>query len=165
MSGGSYNYAYRTMEDAAETLRERHPDQPHVVALADLFARLASVMHDIEWCDSGDYSWDDMRHGLDARIRAIVGKPAESEAALVLVRRAHAALAAALTHPSAIFSGGPFDGIVIEKPTFLGRSGYFLNIDGQPVFNYVPSGDYWYDERPYRDDEGRTIYTYKPESA
>jgi len=53
MSGGSYNYAYRHVEDMALALsRKKSP-------LHNAFGRhlllVAKAMHDIEWVDSGDY--------------------------------------------------------------------------------------------------------------
>lgn len=69
MSGGSYDYVSYRLTDAASTLRSRHPEQAHVVALAAHLDRLATVMHDIEWADSMDTSWTPE---LDTQIRDVL---------------------------------------------------------------------------------------------
>lgn len=74
MSGGSYDYVSTKMQDAASSLRERHADQLHVIALAELLDRVAKVMHDIEWADSCDTSWTEQ---LDAEIRAVLAPGAD----------------------------------------------------------------------------------------
>lgn len=93
MSGGSYDYVSGRFSDAASTLRDRHPRQPHVRALANLLDRIADVMHDVEWADSGDTSWD---AGLDAKIRAILSPTAEIDEARAAAQDAHDILAALL---------------------------------------------------------------------
>jgi hypothetical protein len=77
MSGGSYGYAQFKLEEIAEMLRGRHPSEELVLALADHVDALGKVMHDVEWADSGDSSWDD---ALDASIRNLIS-PAVVEAA------------------------------------------------------------------------------------
>ena len=69
MSGGSYDYVYSRFQDAASTLRDKHPEHLDVLALASLLDRIAETMRAIEWADSCDTSWDDE---LDAAIAAIV---------------------------------------------------------------------------------------------
>lgn len=54
MSGGSYDYLFRSMEDAADTLK-RSPIA-YRRAFSQLMFKCAEAMHDIEWVDSGDTS-------------------------------------------------------------------------------------------------------------
>lgn len=69
MSGGSYDYVFSRFSDAADTLRGRHPNESHVLALAAHLDALSDVMHSIEWADSCDTSWTPE---LDARIRGVL---------------------------------------------------------------------------------------------
>lgn len=89
MSGGSYDYVSFKIESAAETLRERHPDATHVLALAHLLDEIAQTMHDIEWADSSDTLWTPE---LDERIRAIISPASELDIATARARAAHAML-------------------------------------------------------------------------
>jgi len=58
MSGGSYDYLYRKMEEAA--LRLLSKDQPlYRQAFGDLLIRCSNAMHEIEWVDSNDKSEGD----------------------------------------------------------------------------------------------------------
>jgi hypothetical protein len=93
MSGGSYDYFTYKAESAAGTLRERHPREPHVLALAELLFRVADVMYDIEWADSSDTSWTE---ALDAKIRALVSPPEELTIAVEQAERCGERLAVAL---------------------------------------------------------------------
>ena len=54
MSGGSWNYFYRRLEEVAESL-ERSSD-PARVALGKQMKREAEAMRAIEWADSGDHA-------------------------------------------------------------------------------------------------------------
>lgn len=56
MSGGSYNYAYRHVEDMALTLSRKK--SPIHNAFGKHLLLVAKAMHDIEWVDSGDYGED-----------------------------------------------------------------------------------------------------------
>lgn len=56
MSGGSYNYAYRHVEEFAESLNANTPERK---AFVSLLFNVAEAMHDIEWVDSGDYGKGD----------------------------------------------------------------------------------------------------------
>ena len=53
MSGGSWDYAYRTIEDVSRRLMRR---ESHAIrkAFGELMLRCAQAMHDIEWVDSND---------------------------------------------------------------------------------------------------------------
>lgn len=55
MSGGSYQYAYRTVEDFAEKLT-RYSTSSYRKAFGKHLFLIAKAMHDIEWCESGDMS-------------------------------------------------------------------------------------------------------------
>jgi hypothetical protein len=57
MSGGSYNYAYCTVQDMAESLR-RSRDPLRRAFAAHLFL-VATAMRNVEWVDSGDYGIGD----------------------------------------------------------------------------------------------------------
>lgn len=67
MSGGSWNYAYRGVEEMADGL-EGSPDALRS-AFGSLLRKVATAMHDIEWVDSADYSNGDE----EAAIRAALG--------------------------------------------------------------------------------------------
>ena len=54
MSGGSWEYVYFKFEEVADRLRSCKC--PHRRAFAAKVATVASVMHVIEWVDSGDTS-------------------------------------------------------------------------------------------------------------
>lgn len=69
MSGGSYDYAYRHLDQFADDLTNEH-SETHVRELAEYLRTVATLMRDIEWADSGDDSWSD---ALDERIRRMVG--------------------------------------------------------------------------------------------
>jgi hypothetical protein len=70
VSGGSYDYAHRGIDNAAFALKARLG--PESGALRTWFAEhlrlCAAAMHDIEWTDSGDYA----RNGDDAAILAVI---------------------------------------------------------------------------------------------
>lgn len=93
MSGGSYDYVSGRLADAASTLRSRHATETHVVALARLIDAIADVMHDIEWADSSDTTWDD---ALDAKIRTIISPTDELAVAVEQATQAEHNLRAAL---------------------------------------------------------------------
>lgn len=71
MSGGSLNYLYSRVEDAADTIRSLSGDRLFL-AFADHLVKVSKALHDVEWVLSGDYSVD----GADVAIRAVIG-PAE----------------------------------------------------------------------------------------
>ena len=48
MSGGSLNYIYHKLNNAADYIDDAE--------ICDLLKDLAEVLHDYEWYDSGDYS-------------------------------------------------------------------------------------------------------------
>ena len=55
MSGGSLDYAFRRVEDAASEIR-RQATAPLHTTFADFLDRVAMAMHDLEWYFSGDCS-------------------------------------------------------------------------------------------------------------
>lgn len=62
MSGGSWNYLYQTMEDAADRLQNTSTEQECCEdrrVLGVLLRKVANAMHAIEWVDSCDYSSGD----------------------------------------------------------------------------------------------------------
>lgn len=63
MSGGSYDYIYRKIEDASNQLRTNN--DPRRVAFAKLLKLIADAMHDIEWVDSCDYGPGDEHKAID----------------------------------------------------------------------------------------------------
>lgn len=96
MSGGSYDYVFRHFDDAASALGSRHPREVVVLAFAAHLRQIATVMHDIEWADSGDTTWTP---ALTERIRATLSSTtAELTEARVLAEQALHELTAALTH-------------------------------------------------------------------
>lgn len=54
MSGGSWDYLYGRIEDAASTLQ--NSKEPLRRAFGKHMVKVAKAMHDIEWVDSCDYS-------------------------------------------------------------------------------------------------------------
>lgn len=60
MSGGSYNYVYRRIEDI-----EIYCTTPQRKAFADHLKKVAKAMHDIEWVDSMDYGEGDENDAIN----------------------------------------------------------------------------------------------------
>ena len=54
MSGGSWNYCFGHLDDAAERLLLER--DPYRRTLGRQLKLIATALHDIEWVDSGDYS-------------------------------------------------------------------------------------------------------------
>lgn len=77
MSGGSLDYMYSRVQDAADTIRARNPDSPLHQAFADHLDLVWRALHDCEWVMSCDYA-----EGEDEEaIRAVLAPGAELEAA------------------------------------------------------------------------------------
>lgn len=90
MSGGSLNYAFRHVEEAADTLDAM--DRPLYHAFAAHLRKVAGALHDTEWVLSGDY-----RGGAeDEGIRAVVTPHDEVAAAIRIAELAQAKLSDAL---------------------------------------------------------------------
>jgi hypothetical protein len=66
MSGGSYDYLYSKMQDAADTLS--HSGNPLRRAFAKKLELFAEAMHDIEWVDSCDKSPGDEVKAIEAAL-------------------------------------------------------------------------------------------------
>ena len=61
MSGGSMDYAYSKLEDAASAVRSSadfHEFPQLRIAIAQHIESLAEVLHAMEWSDSGDTGTD-----------------------------------------------------------------------------------------------------------
>lgn len=71
MSGGSYNYVYRQIEDI-----EINCNTPQRKAFADHLKKVAKAMHDIEWVDSMDYGEGDETDAIKQCLSqgAVLGK-------------------------------------------------------------------------------------------
>lgn len=82
MSGGSYDYVYSRVEEAAAEVDQRHPTSMLHRAFATHLRLVAVALHDIEWTDSGDYG----AGGDVAAITAALGGNADA-AVLAEVRR------------------------------------------------------------------------------
>lgn len=71
MSGGSYDYAYRRIEEMAHEVECRHPHSPLHIAFAAHLRAVAAAMHDLERVDSCDSS-----EGAEvAAMTAVLGGP------------------------------------------------------------------------------------------
>ena len=71
MSGGSLDYVYRNVADAAQNILERSQNPLHR-AFARHLSRVSKALHDLEWVYSGDCSEPDE----EAAIRAVLHPPA-----------------------------------------------------------------------------------------
>ena len=64
MSGGSMDYAYAKLNDAASEVRTsaEHYDWPDLrIAIAEHIEKLSKVVKAMEWSDSGDWKRDDWK--------------------------------------------------------------------------------------------------------
>ena len=82
MSGGSLDYVYRFVRDAADSIRadccrvpddvDGHPMDPNrkrrLLAFASHLELVASALHDVEWVMSGDTSPGDELAAIDAAL-------------------------------------------------------------------------------------------------
>jgi len=66
MSGGSWDYLYRKMEDAASSLTDS--SDPARRAFGKHLKLCAKAMHDIEWVDSCDMSKGDEMPAIEAAL-------------------------------------------------------------------------------------------------
>ena len=82
MSGGSLNYAYSQVENAAYELMRRGETNLHK-AFAVHLMKCAKALHDVEWVLSSDYS-----HGDEVEaIRAVISRSDEIEQAKETARQ------------------------------------------------------------------------------
>lgn len=79
MSGGSLDYAYRKVQDAAEQIKWRATTPLHRALVAHL-EKVASALHDLEWVWSSDMSPGDE----DAAIRDVVSPAEELDATILM---------------------------------------------------------------------------------
>lgn len=70
MSGGSYDYAYRKIEDIE---LEKTKKNKRRLLFQKLLKLVAKAMHDIEWVDSSDYSDGDENEAIDACLNFLKG--------------------------------------------------------------------------------------------
>jgi hypothetical protein len=89
MSGGSYDYAYRHIEDLANRIAATTPLRRAFVRHLLLVSRAA---RDVEWVDSCDYG----AGGEEAAIRLCLQSDAELAEVIIAAKRAKADLEAAL---------------------------------------------------------------------
>lgn len=76
MSGGSLEYVYGKVEEAADLIASRSGKPLHR-AFANHLRLVSEALHDLEWVYSGDYSEGDE----DSAIRAVISPTAEVETA------------------------------------------------------------------------------------
>lgn len=80
MSGGSWEYVYSRVEDAADRLCESQDTLRR--AFGEHLKLCAKALHDVEWVDSSDYG-----KGADVEaIRAVVAPAMEAGAAVELLQ-------------------------------------------------------------------------------
>lgn len=97
MSGGSYDYAFRHIDDMAEQLRTTTPLRK---AFRTLLVKVAKACHEIEWVDSGDCSPGDENTAIRACLGKDVGKLVLAEA-VAEAQKAHAELGKAIEEAKA----------------------------------------------------------------
>ena len=91
MSGGSYDYLYNKIEDAAHQIGRGHKEGETAMlrlAFADHLLLVADAMHAVEWVDSGDYGSGDE----DDAIRACLAPGVVLAKATEEAERVYAAL-------------------------------------------------------------------------
>jgi hypothetical protein len=92
MSGGSLDYAYAHVSDAASAIRTRRANSPLHMAFAAHLDLVAQALRDLEWVLSGDT----VAGGEVGAIRAVVSHSEEIGAAIRQAERAQTALASAI---------------------------------------------------------------------
>ena len=101
MSGGSYDYAYRRIEDLADSLRTHGTKCPSLrAAFAEHLRLVAKAAHAIEWVDSCDYGPGDE---VEA-IRAVLSPGAEIEAATAAALKVRSELESVLERANALLA-------------------------------------------------------------
>jgi hypothetical protein len=88
MSGGSWDYVYCKLDEAAEKLC--HSRRPNRRALGAKMKQMSAAMHDIEWVDSGDCGPGDE----DKAIKLALGEAAPLLIANEVIAEAKGQLAA-----------------------------------------------------------------------
>jgi hypothetical protein len=72
MSGGSWDYMYQKLEEAADRLKA--DKKPLRRAFGAHVAKVAKALHDVEWVDSCDYSENDELPAIES----VLGKNAKA---------------------------------------------------------------------------------------
>lgn len=72
MSGGSWDYMYQKLEEAADRLKA--DKKPLRRAFGAHVAKVAKALHDVEWVDSCDYGENDELPAIEA----VLGKNAKA---------------------------------------------------------------------------------------
>ncbi len=67
MSGGSLDYVYFKVDEAADAI-ECRSDKPFHKAFAKHLRKVSKALHDIEWVFSGDYSEGDEKASIETII-------------------------------------------------------------------------------------------------
>jgi hypothetical protein len=99
MSGGSLDYVFRRVDDAADMVEDRATEPIHKAFAAHL--RLVSkALHDLEWVWSCDYGRGDE---VEA-IRAVIHHDAELKAAIADAEIATEHLSASIAHARAMMA-------------------------------------------------------------
>lgn len=85
MSGGSYDYVYHRIEDAADEVDHRqkaewHSDEARALRawLAEHLRLVSKAMHDLEWVDSCDYGPGDEVEAIRAVLAHVRASEKES---------------------------------------------------------------------------------------
>lgn len=84
MSGGSYDYAFGSIEDLAMRVRQRAGTDSRRLAFAALLGVVAKAAHDLEWVDSGDKSPGDEYAAIDRALAFGGADPIEARKAVAL---------------------------------------------------------------------------------
>jgi len=73
MSGGSYDYKYRELEELADLFdpQPRDDKQPIRKRLSIALREIAQQCHDVEWIDSGDYGEENWKKIEDWLVKHI----------------------------------------------------------------------------------------------
>lgn len=95
MSGGSLDYVYSKVEDAAAKIRSNARHSTHF-AFADHLMKVAKALHDVEWTFSGDYGVGD---DVEA-INAVVTPQQHLDTALTIARESLSMLEGAIARAS-----------------------------------------------------------------
>lgn len=106
MSGGSWHYSFRHVEEMADGLA--NSDNPLRAAFAAHLRKVAKAMHDIEWADSGDYA----RGAEDTAILDVLG-PIDAD----LVSSVIAQLTTTVDHLKAIADQADTGTLATAPPT------------------------------------------------
>jgi hypothetical protein len=88
MSGGSLDYVYCKVNDAASTVRDyavRRKDRALLEAFADHLDKVSNCLHSIEWDFSGDTNLNEQEY---LELRSLLNKQAELVSAIRIAKEA-----------------------------------------------------------------------------